>query len=144
MKMIHATDTDIQTYVFDISNVQASIIAHINSCEHCKKNATAYDLFSEEIKKTEVPTLTIDISKILEPIPKEVLQIKPVKNLRLHIISSAIIACISVFIWIFDSSLDIPVNSTHVIISTAVFFVFIWCLDSYKSYQKKMKHLSFS
>lgn len=142
--MIHATDTDIQTYVFDFSNCQSSIIEHINSCDRCKKNASAYELFSEEIKMTAVPTLEIDIAKILQPKPVAITQIKPVKNLHFHIVLSAIIACISSIIWVFNSVVDFPINSTHLIISTAVFFVFIWCLDSYKSYQKKMKQLNFS
>lgn len=144
MKMIHATDMEIQTYVFDRSNCDTTMIAHINSCDYCKNNATAYDLFSEKIKMTKAPTLAIDISKILESIPRETVQIKPVKNLHLHIILFAIIASISVFLWVFNSSVNIPINSIHVLISSAVFFVFIWCLDSYKSYQKKMKHLNFS
>lgn len=144
MKMIHATDTDIQTYVFDISNCETSILEHINSCNSCKKSASDYLLFSDEIKTGTIPTLEIDIDKILLPKTIEVIQIKSVKNIHFHIISSAIIACISIVIWIFNSIIDIPINSTHLIISTAVFFVFIWCFDSYKSYQKKMKQLNFS
>lgn len=71
MNIEHVNDTQIQQYLFDRSNCDVKVLAHINTCEQCMSIVHEYEHLSQSVKELPDPVLDFDLAtSILEKLPE--------------------------------------------------------------------------
>ena len=71
MNTEHVNDIQIQQYLFDRSNCDVKVLAHINTCEQCMSIVHEYEHLSQSVKELPDPVLEFDLAaSVLENLPK--------------------------------------------------------------------------
>ncbi|WP_299104573.1 hypothetical protein [uncultured Tenacibaculum sp.] len=71
MNTEHVNDTQIQQYLFDRSNCDVEVLAHIDTCEHCMSIVDEYQDISQTVKELPEPVLEFNLAtSILENLPE--------------------------------------------------------------------------
>ncbi|MDY8137058.1 hypothetical protein [Aquimarina sp. 2201CG5-10] len=148
MKTIHVSDYDIQQFTFDLSECEAEVVKHINSCEICKRRVEEYQLLSNTIKSQPDPIFEFNLSdQVLEQ-----LEISPEKEstygyfiyvlivLSIGVVTSCLFYFKEIFIDLFKSTAAI---STYLIISVTVLISLVMVFDMFRSFNKKIDLLNY-
>ncbi len=147
MKTRHATDMEIQKFIFDQSECASHTIEHIRSCEECNESVKSYLSLSSIIKEQPEPTLEYNLSKlVLDQLPP----IKEPETSHNYLINFIVISLgglifLSLFlfkettIYLLDNRL---IQQTYFIISIILFISSIVVFDLFKSFTKKVEFLN--
>ncbi|MBW1297393.1 hypothetical protein [Aquimarina litoralis] len=147
MKTEHATDEQIQAYVFDIHNSDDLVIEHIDSCTYCKSIANEYQYLSDSIKSIPEPSLNINLSaSILKNLP----QTQPKQSWDYTRITTLFILGFGVLAIIGDLIINSTISVVFMEHVNTIFMVFIgfviavlWIIDMLKTFRKKMTRLHY-
>lgn len=71
MNTEHVNDIQIQQYLFDRSNCDVKVLAHIDTCEQCTSIVHEYEHLSQSVKELPDPVLDFDLAtSVLENLPE--------------------------------------------------------------------------
>jgi len=142
----HATELEIQQYVFDKTDCPNQIVEHIESCDGCAARAAGYRLIFTGIKQYPKPVLDFDLEKtVLEILPKSPSAFSP-ETFLAYAVSIALMAGIGVIGYLYKDYLlrvfagILPI-AVYLVIITGVTVCVLQVMDMYKTYQKKIRVL---
>ena len=147
MKPVHLSESDIQRFVFDISNCEPYIIEHISTCNVCKRKTKDYLIISKAIKNQPRPTFDFDMEAlVLEKIntlvrPKEhhyMVYFLIAVGIGVAIISLYVFMGNLVKLFVFDNP-----NIVFFILGIAILISILVSFDMLKSFNKKLKMMDY-
>jgi hypothetical protein len=148
MKTTHVSDHDIQQFTFDLSECEAEIIKHIDSCGACKKRAEIYLSLSNTIKDQPDPVFEFNLAELV----LKQLETSPEKQsvytyiiyflimLSIGVVVSVLYFFKDIFIDLFSNTTAIPI---YFIISVAMLISFTLGLDISRTFNKKINMLNY-
>jgi hypothetical protein len=145
----HLTDEELQQYALDSSACDATIAAHILLCEDCKARSENYELLFTAIKQQPEPVFDFNLPNlVLAQLPKPKPGLFPKGFFTyLLIMVSIILPVIVLYVfrkyW-FDFFNDIATYTVLLIIMSFAALMVALCIDTFRSYQKKMNSLNYS
>lgn len=145
----HASESDIQKYAMDKSGCPPALIAHIDSCEHCRNEVKAYQLLFSALTEQSGPAFDFDLSALV--LPK-----LPVSRHRLSadrfvagFLVVFVCSCVAIPVYLFRQYFlymfsDISSFFIYAILCSVVIIIGFKTLKLYKKYQQQMRILNFN
>lgn len=145
MRTMHASDQQIQQYVFDLDNCEEAIIKHIKSCKKCTNLSRSYLAMSQVLMEQVVPTLDFDLAQLVY----NEMNSRKQKPLRDHNTMGALgILCFGVMAILIHVTVNSNIHLIEnylipIITCFGLFITILWSLDMIKAFNKKMKIMDY-
>lgn len=141
MNIEHVNDTQIQQYLFDRSNCDVKVLAHIDTCEQCMSIVHEYERLSQSVKELPDPVLDFDLAtSILENLPETKSNKRYVLNKNAFILLSFGVLAILLHVVKVDMIhwSEIENLPVYFILSIALFIGVLSTLEIISTFKRKM------
>ena len=149
MNTSHPSEKEIQQYALDKSACTTAIIAHVDDCDHCREEVSAYQLLFSEITQQPQPAFDFDLSALVIPQLQPPAQQLSADRIVAGFLVLFVCGCIGVPVYLFRNYFlylfsGISTFFIYAILCSAVVIVLLKALGMYKKYQKQMRLLNFN
>lgn len=149
MKTIHLSDSDIQRFTFDLSECDAKIIRHIDSCEVCQNKVAYYRSIAKSIQDMPVPSFEFELEEmILDNLPVTKEKLTTINYLTYFLIISCLALAVLALYSFWDTLHNLfsytPAIVNYFIISVAILISIALSFDMCRSFNQKADLLNYS
>lgn len=142
MKALHLSDQEIQRYVFNASNCEHEIIAHVQACNYCRNRAKSYQLIEAAIQSEQAPVFDFDLSAlVVNQLPEKE---DSMIDVLVYLSITLCLGGLSIILYFFGTDLltvfrGVSTVSIYFIIGVVglVFTLLSW--DTYRSFQSRIR-----
>ena len=145
MKKEHLSETMIQLYVLDRTACDTVILEHMNTCEHCKREAANYQAMFVSIKQLPQPSFDFDLSELVIP---QIQKQKPGGSwsVFLVVLGSLLVMAIPAY-FIQDYLKDLIAGMSQVVIYLIVITILMimsfQIMETFRRYRQQIINLDF-
>ncbi len=141
----HLTEDEVQQFVVDRNDCEATIVEHIHRCSECKMKAEIYQSLITGIKQQPEPAFDFDLSSLVLqqlPLPKQKSSERPLLWMLIFI-GMTLVGGVAYyfqgsFVFLFTGISSIFIYLMMITVATVLTGLLI---DMYKKYNKEMKLL---
>ena len=145
----HPSEEEIQQYALGKSAGEAALIAHIESCEHCREEVATYQLLFSGVAQQPDPAFDFDLSALVIPQLEKQERRAPADRIVAGFLVLFVCFCVVVPVYLFRRNFLYLLSGTstfflYAILCSAVAIVAFKTLRMYRKYQQQMQSLNFN
>ena len=147
MKNTHASDSDIQKFLFDQLECEPQIANHIISCAECKRRVEIYKSLANDIKHQPEPKLNFNLEDVILDQLTLTKEVSSSYNYLSYFIILVLTGFTLITVLLFKETIDLIVkdtfpNQNYFIISIVVFVFFNLALNAFMTHDKNINLLN--
>ena len=149
MNTSHPSENEIQQFALDRTSCSPALIAHIDSCAHCREEVNTYQLLFSGIAQQPAPAFDFDVAGLVLPqLETSRRRLSPDRIVAWFLVVF-VCACIAIPVYLFRKYLlymlsDISAFFLYAMACSAAVIIVIRAINMYKKYQQQMRLLNFN
>jgi hypothetical protein len=148
----HPSETELQQYALDDSASTNAIREHIENCEGCQKETSAYQILFSGIREQPKPVFDFDLTGFvlsrLPPVTPVVVPSHPRTSFSTFMLAALVCCTAAIPLYLFRkniSNMFAAISSifVYIIFLAAGIFVLFRVLDMYRKFRRQMETINF-